>query len=51
VNSSPELFAGVEKAAAAVDRERAKNKTTNEGDGPASRTYVNYPEPSVTLYK
>ncbi|MDQ8707116.1 hypothetical protein RCO28_32275 [Streptomyces sp. LHD-70] len=33
VNSSPELFAGMEKAAAAVDRERAK-KTTNEGHGP-----------------
>lgn len=34
VNSSPELFAGVEKAAAAVDRERAKKKTANEGHGP-----------------
>ncbi|MFJ3696554.1 hypothetical protein ACIPW9_20815 [Streptomyces sp. NPDC090052] len=34
VNSSPELFAGVGKAAAAVDRERAKKKTTNEGHGP-----------------
>ncbi len=34
VNSSPELIAGVGKAAAAVDRERAKKKTTNEGHGP-----------------
>lgn len=34
VNSSPELFAGVGKAAVAVDRERAKKKTRNEGHGP-----------------
>lgn len=34
VNSSPELIAGVGKAGAAVDRERAKKKTTNEGHGP-----------------
>ncbi|MEV8339870.1 hypothetical protein [Streptomyces niveus] len=33
VNSSPEVFAGVERTAAAVDRKRAK-KTTNEGHGP-----------------
>ncbi len=34
VNSSTELSAGVEKAASAVDRERAKKKTSNEGHGP-----------------
>ncbi|MER5747064.1 hypothetical protein ABT097_27815 [Streptomyces sp. NPDC002225] len=34
VHSSPELIAGVGKAAAAVDRERAKKKTTGEGHGP-----------------
>lgn len=34
VNSSPELFAGVEKAATAVDRERARKRTTNENHGP-----------------
>lgn len=34
VNSSTELSAGVEKAANAVDRERAKKKTSNEGHGP-----------------
>ncbi|MFE7676694.1 hypothetical protein ACFU5N_31350 [Streptomyces albidoflavus] len=34
VNSSPELVAGVGKAAVAVDRERARKKTSNDGHGP-----------------
>ncbi|MFF3174345.1 hypothetical protein ACFVQ0_17145 [Streptomyces sp. NPDC057900] len=43
VRSSPELVVGVGKAAAAVDRERAKRKTTGEGHGPRKADICHLP--------